>query len=151
MESKARARVSTSRVLSEIRKASAPDQATAFHSSCPAITLKDEIYDAMSKRSFRPKDVIRSCGIERSYFYHILNGIRCPSRNMMLRLCLCIGTDLNETNRLLRLADHPVLYAKVRRDALLIYAIERHLTMEQANQTLLEYQEDPLYREESNG
>lgn len=41
-----------------------------------------------------------------------------------------------ETSQLLRLAGHGSLYPKVRRDAAIIFAIEKKYTMQQANELL---------------
>lgn len=95
-----------------------------------------------------PKDIISKSGIERSYFYHILSGRKTPGRNIILRICLCMSATLNETNQLLRLANQGVLYAKVRRDAAIIFAIEKKFTMQQTNEFLKSEQELPLYKEE---
>ena len=50
--------------------------------------------------------------------------------------------------RLLRLVNAPDLYARVERDALLIYAIQNKYTMAQANDLLLQNDLPPLYRNE---
>lgn len=57
---------------------------------------------------------------------------------------------LTETSQLLRLAGHGSLYPKVRRDAAIIFAIEKKHTMQQANELLLSLQETPLYRESND-
>jgi hypothetical protein len=48
--------------------------------------------------------------------------------------------------RLLRLADAAMLYPRMRRDALLIFAIQQKYTMEAANELLRSEGEPPLYR-----
>ncbi len=104
----------------------------------------------MDKKGLTPKEMIRRCGVERSYFYHILSGVKHPSRNVVLRICLSAEVDTQDANRLLRLAGAPALYARVRRDVLLIYALKHRYTMEQANQMLREQEEAPLIRDESD-
>ena len=100
----------------------------------------------MQRRGLYPKDMIHRCGIERSYFYHILNGNKRPSRNMILRIAFCLHADLNETERLLRLSGAARLYPRIRRDALLIFAIQQKYTMEAANELLAREGEARLYR-----
>ena len=106
------------------------------------------LYELMEHHQVNAKEVIRRSGIERSYFYHILSGQKTPSRNMLLRISLCIDASLSETNQLLRLAALGSLYAKVRRDAGIIFCIENRYTMRQTNEFLKELNEAPLYQDE---
>ncbi len=106
------------------------------------------LYRIMEERQINAKEVIRRSGIERSYFYHILSGQKTPSRNMLLRISRCIGASLDETNQLLRLAALGSLYARVRRDAGIIFCIENGYTMRQTNEFLKELHEAPLYQDE---
>ena len=141
-------RITTSRLLSLVRGAHSADEATAWHFQHDEPSLKDVLYDMMQRRGLYPREMIRRCGIERSYFYHILNGNKRPSRNMILRIGFCMQADLPETERLLRLANAARLYPRVRRDALLIFAIQQRYTMDEANELLKREGEPPLYRDE---
>ena len=105
------------------------------------------LYDTMSRHGLRPKDVISLSGMERSYFYHILSGSKIPLRNIVIRIALCIGADLAETNRLLLLAQQGTLYVKVRRDAAIVFCIKNGKTMRETNDFLLSIGEAPLYKE----
>lgn len=69
---------------------------------------------------------------------------------MAIRISLCVEADLRETDRLLRLSDSSALYPKIRRDALIIYAISHKMSMEDTNHLLIRNEETPLYREEKN-
>ena len=106
------------------------------------------LYGIMEQRQIGAKEVIQRSGIERSYFYHILSGQKTPSRNMLLRISRCVNASLAETNQLLRLAALGSLYAKVRRDAGIIFCIENDYTMRQTNEFLKELGEAPLYQDE---
>lgn len=138
-------KITTSRLLTMIRGADTFEEATEYHRTAREPVFRDALYDLMVQKGLSPIDVIRSSGIERSYFYHILNGNRMPGRNMVLRLSLCLRATLAETNQLLRLAGLSGLYARIRRDAALIFAIQHKYTMEQANALLEEVGEAPLY------
>lgn len=142
-------KLTTGRLLSLIRGTRTADEATAWHAAHGEPTLKDVLYDMMQRRNLYPKEMIRRCRIERSYFYHILNGNKRPSRNMILRIGFCMQADLAETERLLRLANAAKLYPRVRRDALLIFAIQQKYTMDEANELLKREGEPPLYRNDS--
>ena len=142
--------LTTSQLLSIIKKSGRFSEVTeAFHDKEEEPVFCHFLYRLMDKHQLTPKDIISKSGIERSYFYHILSGQKTPGRNIILRICLCMSATLNETNQLLRLANQGTLYAKVRRDAAIIFAIEKKYTMEQTNRFLMEEQELPLYKEEA--
>lgn len=142
-------RLSTSQLLTFIKKSGTFAQVSE---TLPEVTEQPifchYLYEVMNQHQKMPKDVIQDSGLERSYFYHILNGQKVPSRNVIIRISLCIFASLNETNQLLRLANQGVLYPRIRRDAAIIFCIENHYTMHKTNELLLEYHELPLYREE---
>ncbi len=137
--------ITTSKLLTMIRGAQTFEEATAYHRTAPQPVFHQLLFDMMQKREMSPKDMIRVTCIDRSYFYHILNGQKSPGRNIVLRIGFCLRVTLNEMNHLLLLAGLAPLYAKVRRDALLIYAIQKKLTMDQANDLLADAGEVPLY------
>lgn len=140
--------MTTSQLLSIIKKSGDFSEVTkTFHDNDEPIFCHF-LYTTMEKHQMTPKDIIRKSGIERSYFYHILSGQKMPGRNIILRICLCMSASLNETNQLLRLSNQGILYAKIRRDAAIIFAIDKKYSMQQTNDFLLKINELPLYKEE---
>ena len=89
-------------------------------------------------------ELIRESGLDRTYAYHILNGSRKPSRDKIVALSLAAGLDLTETQRGLELTHEGILYAKNRRDAVLIYAVKNQLSVMAANELLAQFGEAPL-------
>lgn len=140
--------VTTGELLKDIRAARSPEEAYSWHRANGEPRLQDELYRMMEQRSLTPKEMILLLGIERSYYYHILSGTKKPSRNMILRIGFCLRADLRQMQRLLRLSNAPELYARVQRDALLVYAIQNKYTMAQANDLLLQNGLPLLYRNE---
>ncbi len=149
MAAKHEGHLTTSQLLSFIRKSHDFSQVNDFFrdSGDPPVFCHF-LYTLMEKYNMTSKDVINSSGIERSYFYHILSGQKIPGRNIVLRIALCLKATLTETNQLLRLAHQGMLYAKIRRDAAIIFAIEKKYSMQQTNELLIQIQEQPLYKEE---
>ena len=142
-------RLTTSQLLSFIKKSANFGQVnTLFHDVEAQPVFCHFLYELMEKYKISSKDMINASGIERSYFYHILSGQKVPSRNIVLRIALCLGATLTETNQLLRLSHQGALYPKIRRDAAIIFAIERKYTMQQANEFLMREHEQALYKEE---
>lgn len=134
-----------------IRSAKTFRQATAYHETTPDPQFKEALYRLMEERKLEPRQMILLTGIERSYFYHILSGAKIPGRNMVLRIGFCLRLNLKEMNHLLQLSGSAPLYAKIRRDATLIFALQNHYSMAETNDLLISAQEDPLFlKNESN-
>lgn len=69
--------------------------------------------------------LLQKSGLNKTTFYHIMNGNRQPGRDHILALCLAAGLTLPETQRALELTEHGILYSRNRRDAILIFCINR--------------------------
>lgn len=148
MGNQQRKSLTTSQLLSIIKKSGSFAEVTeAYHDKEDVPVFCHYLYKIMEKHQKTPKDIISSSRIERSYFYHILSGQKTPGRNIILRISLCMSATLAETNQLLRLSNQGILYAKVRRDAAIIFAIEKKYTMQQTNEFLQSIGEVPLYKE----
>lgn len=98
------------------------------------------LLDHYIQRSSKSKSqIIKAAQIERTYGYQILKGTRQPSRNKILSLAIALDLNFDEINRLLALCDHGPLYAKVPRDALIIYGISHHLSVMEINDYLADH------------
>ncbi len=71
--------------------------------------------------------VIRSCGIDRTYGYQLFSGVRQPSRDKVLQLAFGFPLSVEETQELLRIAGKSPLYPKIKRDAAILFCL-RHNT-----------------------
>lgn len=84
-------------------------------------------------------ELISRSGIDRTYGYQILNGTKKnPGKDKILRFALAAGITLEETQRALEIAGVPVLYSRNRRDAVIIFSLNRHLNVIDTN-VLLDY------------
>ena len=61
-------------------------------------------------------------------------------------LAFALGCDLRQTQRLLRLADVAELWPKVRRDAIIIWCIERGYTREECDDELYRLKERAILK-----
>jgi hypothetical protein len=71
-----------------------------------------------------PEQVIKRSGIERTYGHQLFNGTRNPSREKAIQLAFGLELDVEETQRLLLIAQASALYPKLRRDAAILYCLE---------------------------
>lgn len=89
-------------------------------------------------------ELVKKSGIERTYAYHILDGSKDPGRDKILRLCISASLSVEETNRCLKLSKESILYPKSKRDSLIQYSINQHLSVIDTNLLLNEHNEEEL-------
>ncbi len=82
--------------------------------------------------------LIKASLLPRTYAYQILNGSKNPGRNKVLALCIAAKMNYEETQRALALANVGKLYPRRREDAIIIFALERRLSVLQTNELLYE-------------
>lgn len=102
------------------------------------LSLTEYLRILLDQRSLSVIEVIRRCNLERSYGYQLFNGTRRPTRDILLTMALQLELSEVETQRILKLAGRPVLYARNRRDAAILYSISHHLTPVQTEELLSE-------------
>lgn len=98
----------------------------------------------MEERGLSPARLGELALLSRSFTYQLCSGVRAPSRDVVLRLALVLKLDPEETQRLLRSACRGALYPRVRRDAALIFALQRGMSLFDANELLCSLEEEPL-------
>lgn len=83
-----------------------------------------------------PERVIKQSSIERTYGHQLFNGIRKPSRDKVIQLAFGFGLDVDGTQKLLRMAQKNPLYPRIRRDAAILYCINHHIDVVEAQSML---------------
>ena len=106
--------------------------------------LKSYINGILLDRNWSIADLQRKSCIARTYMYQIMDGTRNPGRDKVVCIALALELDITDTLRMLKMSNNPVLYPKNRRDAILIYAINNHLTVADCNRLLVTYEEAEL-------
>lgn len=90
----------------------------------PSVSLSEYLDMLLKEKGLKKSAVVKASGIEKTYLYQIFRGGRShPSRDKLLLISIGMGLELNETQRLLRIAACGELYPKDRRDSVIIWAI----------------------------
>lgn len=89
-------------------------------------------------KKLKKADVVARSGLNRIYAYQILSGKRVPSRDKLIALCFGLLSGLEETDKLLKLAGYSTLYAKNKRDSIIIFAINSGKSVFSANELLFD-------------
>ena len=110
----------------------------------PTLTFCGYMGQMIHEHRLKKSDVIAQSGIQRNYGYQILNGQKSPGRDKVIALCAGAGLDIAQTQRALQLARVNELYSRRKRDAILIFAMQRGYSVMEINELLLELDEDAL-------
>lgn len=108
------------------------------------LTLTGYLHSLLKERGLTVGEVIQRCNLDRSYGYQLFNGTRRPTRDTLLHLAIQLRLTETEVQRLLKLAGRPVLYARNRRDAALLYSFSHRLTPAQTEELLAGLEEQAL-------
>jgi transcriptional regulator with XRE-family HTH domain len=92
------------------------------------------------EKELTPEQVIKKAEIERTHGHKFFNGTRNPSRDKVIQLAFGLALDCAGTQKLLTLAKRGALYPKIKRDAAIIYALERKLDFTKVQELLFDLQ-----------
>lgn len=116
-------------------------------SSMKPLSLKAFLERIRQEKGMTIPQIMISSGLSKSYIYQIFEGKRKAGREVMLRIAFGMRLSVEETQRLLTLSGNSVLYPKVKRDAAIIYALDKKSTLIEAELLLEELDENPMYGE----
>lgn len=103
------------------------------------LDLSKYLLKLINDKNSTPAKVIKKAAIEKSYLYQILNGKRKPGRDKLIRISIALELDIEETQRLLKVAGKGILYPKEMRDSVLIYCIKKKYDIDKTQILLDEF------------
>ena len=83
--------------------------------------------------------VVRRSNLNRAYVYQIFSGRKYPSRDKVIALAFGLGLNAAETQTFLKQAGYRELYPRDPRDALLLFAFGKGMTLIDANNLLYDH------------
>lgn len=109
-------------------------------------SFSQRLGELMERRGVKASELAELSLMSRSYVYQLCSGEREPGRDVVLRLALFLRAGIPETQRLLRAAGRGMLYPRVRRDAILLYALREELEIYAVDELLSGSGEEPLIK-----
>lgn len=80
------------------------------------------------KENLTKSKIIKSTFLSESYIYDIFRGEKSnPSRNKLLQIAFAMSLDLETTQKLLKIAKVGILYPRIKRDSIIIFALNKNL------------------------
>lgn len=133
---------STTELQDQIRACGDPAQLRAAEFTCG--NLPELLRQLIADGGLTPKEIIFRCNFDRSYGYQLLNGTRTPTRGQLVALALVLGLEQETVQRLLKMAGRPVLYARNRADAAVLYGLAHGLSLQKTDELLKSLGEEGL-------
>lgn len=126
-------------ILNQVNKTTKLQEFTTESLDDPeSLSLPDYLENRLDFYGLEKSTIIKDSNLSRTYAYQIFSGIRQPGRDRLLSICLAMGLNLKEIQRALCIAQLGNLYPKRRRDAVLIFAINKKMSVLQTNDLLFE-------------
>ena len=107
-------------------------------------TIAEYLYDVFKEKCLVKSQVFRKAEIDEIYGYQIFGGLKNPSRNTLIAICIGAGFTLNEIQTALKIAGYASLYVKNKRDCIILYGINNHKNVCEINEMLYDKNEDTL-------
>lgn len=100
------------------------------------LTFPEYLMLLLRQKDLKRADVVRDSGLEKAYVYQIFNGEKKPSRDKLIAIAFGLHLGSEETQRMLKLGGCSELYARVARDAVILFAIQRGMGIVAADDLL---------------
>lgn len=100
--------------------------------------------EVIKKSGLSKSNIINKADFSYCYFYDVINGRKIPNKDKIVRLILTMHLDLDDCQQALRLSGRSSLYPRIKRDSIIIYAINQGMTVYQCSELLTKHGEEPL-------
>jgi DNA-binding phage protein len=106
------------------------------------IKLLEEI---MIDNNEKKSNIINKTGLSKSIVYKVFSGEKHPSKDTVLQIGISISCILEQMQELLKLSGNGQLYAKNRRDSIIIHGILNKKSVHDINYLLIDNNEKELF------
>ncbi len=107
-------------------------------------SLSEYLQQLLQEKNLERAKVVRKAGINETFGYQIFKGTRKASRNKILQLIFAMNLSLKEADRLLQASGNNELYCKNRRDAIIIFCLEKGYSLQKTEEELYRFNEETI-------
>ena len=130
----------TEELLDELLSTSSIDAYLEEHEP-HALSLAEYLQRLLDEKGLERSRVVRMANLNDTFGYQIFQGTRHPIRDKVLQIAFAMALSLRETNRAHTAAGVSELYCKDRRDAIIIFCIDRGCSLQKVNEELYRFGE----------
>lgn len=105
------------------------------------IALSQYLENLLISKNLTKSTVIAKSNLSRTYAYQIFDGKKNPTRDKLVALCFGFQLSADETQRVLKIAKLPILYPRLKRDSLILFALQKQYTIIECNNLLDDFKE----------
>ena len=102
-------------------------------------SLPEHLRLLLKQKGMRRADVARGSLLDRKYIYQIFDGTKTPSRDKLIAMAFGLRLSVEEAQPMLKLSENRELYVRDRRDAIILFALQRNMSIFETNDLLYEY------------
>lgn len=105
-----------------------------------SVKLSDHLNKLLGAKNMTVADVVTASGLNKGYVYQIFEGSKKqPSRDKLLAIALGMKLEFGDIQKLLKIACMRPLYVRDERDAMIIFAVKKGYSTNDANIMLHEH------------
>lgn len=104
--------------------------------------IKDYWEGIIDKSGLTKSSIINKSDFSYCYFYDIINGRKIPGKDKVVLLILAMKLSLDDCQDALRISSKSALYPKIKRDSILIFALNNSPSIYETNDLLTKYGEE---------
>lgn len=98
----------------------------------------------LREKGLKRSRVVRMADLNDTFGYQIFQGTRHPSRDKVLQIAFAMALTVDECNRALTYARVNPLYCKNRRDAIILFCLDRGCSLQKVNEELYRFGEQTI-------
>lgn len=93
----------------------------------------------LTQKGIKKAAVVHGSLLNRAYVYQIFSGEKTPSRDKLIALAFGLKLSAEETQTMLKISENGELYAKNPRDAIILFALCRRMSIFKVNELLFDH------------
>lgn len=98
----------------------------------------------LQEKGLKRSRVVRMADLNDTFGYQIFQGTRHPSRDKVLQIAFAMALSVDECNHALVYAGTNPLYCKNRRDAIILFCLDRGCSLQKVNEELYRFGEQTI-------
>lgn len=107
-------------------------------------SLPEYLQLLLDEKGLVRSEIVRKASLNETFGYQIFMGQRNASRDKILQIAFAMELALKEANRLLQAAGANELYCKNRRDAIIIFCIDKGYSLQKTDEELYRFGEETI-------
>ncbi len=136
---------STKELMDELMKAhNISDYLKANSEHMISSELPTYLSNILKKKGLVKSSVIKKSELSEVMGYQIFSGVRKPSRDSLISVCVAMELDIEQVQELLKVAQFAPLYPKSKRDCIIVNGIANQKAVAEINESLYDNGEDTL-------